>query len=235
MIVLLSGGIDSIATWRLMGLPDAVHFDLGTRSAWHEQQAVDWASVHFARRYIHSEINMGHAEHASGWTDFRNSILILAAAQYDADVALGAVAEFAPDKNRLFYRRLERAANMRGRAARNRKSLRVHTPFAHLSKGSLLLLYRERFGAEETRLLLQNARSCYADGGLSCGECGACRQRVAAEHEYAARCGEVPPGCTAARWEIPWQDRLRWVRSNGWLGVRQIRAHTRADDYLPPR
>lgn len=239
MIVLLSGGLDSIATWRLLGLPNAVNFDLNTTAAEAENRSLRWAREHFGRQYhflpkmVRAHLPMQHAEAANGYVEFRNSILILMAGQYDPDVVLGAVAEYGPDKNKRFYKRLERAANMRGAAAGNTAGLRVLTPYADLSKGELLWLYDLSFGKEETRLLLDNTWSCYLDEEAPCLKCGGCRQRIAAEHQYAKLSGAQPPPYTAARWRIPWRDRVRWIASNGWLGVKQIRAHTRQDAALP--
>ena len=151
----------------------------------------------------------------------------------DGKVVLGAVAEYAPDKNNRFYRRLEKAANARGAAAGNGKQLKVLTPYADISKGQLLWLYDLTFGASEAQLLLEKTWSCYLNGGTPCLKCGGCRQRTAAEHQYAKLSNTEPPLYTAARWVIPWRDRVAWVAANGWLGVRQIRAHTHQDRSLP--
>ena len=60
---------------------------------------------------------MGDHETDTGYLPFRNAILILSAAQLDNEVVLGQVAEWCPDKNFSFYRRLEQAVNMSGTAA----------------------------------------------------------------------------------------------------------------------
>lgn len=235
MIVLLSGGLDSIAAWRLLGLPRAINFDLGTQAAWREEGAINWAAEHFVADYTSLRVPMHMSEADNGWVDFRNSILLLLAAQHDADgeVVLGAVAEYAPDKNDRFYKRLERAVNERGAAAGNAKQLTVLTPYADVSKGELLWLYHCRFGASEARLLLDNTWSCYRHGKNPCLSCGGCRQRIAAEHQYARLSGTEAPLYTTSRWRIPWRDRLLWVAANGYRGVQQIRAHTRQDRCLP--
>ena len=235
MILLLSGGIDSLAVWRLLDLPTAIHFDLGTTASANEYSVVTSAMHRFgaSNAVIDETLDMSHAEAENGYVDFRNSLLILKAAQHDPQVILAAVAEWAPDKNRRFYRRLERAVNTRGVAASNTNQLQVLTPFAALSKGELLHRYYQRFGVRELEWLLDTAWSCYGSGEEPCMACGACRQRIAAEHELAALAGWDAPLYTAARWRIPWRDRLRWVRDNGRLGVRQIKAHNRMDGYLP--
>ena len=234
IIVLLSGGIDSLAVWRLLGLPPAIHFDLGTQASGREYTAVTNAMYRWANsKVIDENLDMSHAEAQNGYVDFRNSLLILKAAQHDPEVVLAAVAEWAPDKNERFYRRLERAVNMTGSAASNTSRLKIMTPYADISKGRLLYLYYLQFGVRELEWLLDNAWSCYLDGAQPCMSCGACRQRIAAEHEVAALAGWEPPLYSAPRWRIPWRDRVRWILDNGWLGVRQFRAHNKGDSHLP--
>lgn len=229
MIVLLSGGIDSVATWRLLGLPAAVNFDLGTVPTRKEQSALAWAEKRFGRSYLKRVFPMGSTERPNGWLPFRNSMLVLAAAQIDPTVVLAAVAEWAPDKNRRWAKRLERAVNEQGVAAKTDERLQIEMPFAHLSKGELLFAYHNQFGSRETRLLLANTWSCYQSLPYPCEKCGGCRQRIAAMHQYALLAGLPKPYERSDRWHIPLRDRIRWVRDNGLLGVRQIRAHTRQD------
>ena len=233
MILLLSGGLDSVAAWRLMGLPPAVNFNIATVSAAKERSALDWASQHFGRNYYRREMPMGSVEKPNGWLPFRNSILVLAAGQIHETVVLSAVAEWAPDKNRRWARALERAVNRGGAAAGAHERLRIEMPFAGLSKGELLYAYHQRFGPDETRLLLSNTWSCYQCLPNPCLSCGGCRQRIAAHHQYAKLSGTPAPLYSAARWRIPMSDGLRWIRDNGVLGVRQIIAHTRQDRCLP--
>ena len=232
MILLLSGGIDSVAAWRLLGLPTAVNFDLGTVPTRREQSALAWAERHFDRCYLKRSFPMGNVEKPNGWLPFRNSLLVLAAAQLDSTVVLAAVAEWAPDKNMRWARRLERAVNQQGAAAGTEEHLSIEMPFAGLSKGELLFEYHCQFGAEETHLLLQNTWSCYRSLPKPCTRCGGCRQRIAAHHQYASLAGLPRPAQTASRWHIPAKDRYRWIRDNGLLGIRQIAAHTRQDDAL---
>ena len=232
MILLLSGGIDSVAAWRILGFPTAVNFDLKTVPAQKERSALAWAEQHFDRPYLRRKLPMGSSEKPNGWTPFRNSLLVLAAAQIDPDVILAAVAEWAPDKNRRWARRLEKAVNQGGVAAGADERLSIHMPLAHLSKGELLFEYHRKFGARETWELLDSTWSCYQALPTPCNRCGGCRQRIAAEHQYAALAGLPKPKVMASRWRIPPRDRFSWVRDNGLLGIKQIRAHTRQDKAL---
>lgn len=227
MILLLSGGLDSIAAWRLLGLPDAVSFGMSTKAEHRETDALNWAKFKFGAEYATRYMPMV-GEQGNGYVPYRNSLLILAAAQLDRQVIIGAIAEWAPDKNRRFYRRLERTVNVTGKVAKFSGPLRIYDPYAGYAKGRLIAEYAKRFGLGEAAELLKNTWSCYGDGYRHCGRCGGCIQRWNAEAYYAALVGlplndalsvydaEPPLGLT------PIADKARWVRDNGWLGVQQL-------------
>ncbi len=230
MIVLLSGGLDSVAAWRLLGLPHAIHFDIGTRSVPRERKALEWASSHFSTDILYRHLPMGDYESDNGFLPFRNALLILAAAQLDPHVVIGQVAEWAPDKNARFYRRLEKTVNVARELAEFAGRLIITAPFAHLSKGELLAEYDREFGAKETALLAEHTWSCYRDERHHCGRCGGCTQRWNAEAQF----GELMGVSLSTRYQgvpgdltIPLPDLVRWITDNGWLGVRQLAAHRR--------
>lgn len=237
MILILSGGLDSIAAWRLLDMPPAVHFQLGTRSREREYEAIIWAQNRFNDGPISEwttaqfrPFPMADFEAENGYLPFRNALLILAAAQLDNTVVIGQVSEWAPDKNLRFYRRLERAVNISGRVAEFNGNLRIEAPFAGWSKGRLLFEYARRFGLYEAELLLAQTWSCYGDGRLHCGRCGGCRQRFHAEVHFA-RLMDAALNRFIGAYEVlptfeltPLSDQLRWLRDNGFSGVQQILA-----------
>jgi 7-cyano-7-deazaguanine synthase in queuosine biosynthesis len=228
MILLLSGGMDSIAAWRLLRLPDAINFDLGTKPHEREQEALAWAQFRFGRTYRKRPLPIGEHEKENGYLPYRNPMLILAAAQIDPVVCIGQIAEWAPDKSRKFYRRLERTVNVPGQLAKFDKRLLVIAPFAGLSKGELIAKYCDKFGPLETSELLRHTWSCYGDGVRHCGQCGGCVQRFNAEAHFAKLTG-VSINDALSNYErvpnfvpTPSQDKARWVRDNGIQGVQQI-------------
>lgn len=237
MILILSGGLDSIAAWRLLDMPPAVHFQLGTRSHEREFEAIVWAQNRFQSGPISQwrtaqfrPFSMADFEAENGYLPFRNSLLILAAAQLDPHVVIGQIAEWAPDKNFRFYRRLERAVNVEGKVARFDGNLRIDAPFAGWSKGRLVYEYARRFGGVEAEQLLARTWSCYESGDRHCGHCGGCRQRFNAEIHFARLMGE-PLNTYLSLYETtpnlgltPVADQLRWLRDNGVHGVQQILA-----------
>lgn len=228
MILLLSGGMDSIAAWRLLRLPDAVNFDMGTKPQQREQEALAWAQFRFGKTYRKRPLPIGDCEQPNGFVPFRNPLLILAAAQIDPVVCIGQIAEWAPDKNKRFYRRLERTVNVSGQLAEFDRELLVIAPFAGLAKGELIALYNHNFGPVETSELLRHTWSCYRDGERHCGVCGGCVQRFNAEAHFAKLTG-VSLNDALGNYETvpqfvptPSQDKARWVRDNGVQGLQQI-------------
>ena len=225
--------MDSIATWRLLGLPQAVNFDLGTKPQGREEEALSWAKFRFGRTYLRRPLSMGDYETDNGYLPFRNPLLILAAAQIDPVVCIGQIAEWAPDKNYRFYRRLERTVNITGDLAKFDSKLRVVAPFSHLSKGELIAHYFKQFGKDETDELLRHTWSCYRNGERHCGSCGGCVQRWNAEVHFARLTGQ-PINDALSTYEAeppyvltPTKDKARWLRDNGWNGVQQILARYR--------
>jgi len=231
MILLLSGGLDSIAIWRLWGCR-AVNINLDTIAAGREEKAMLWAAEHFDMHIRGRQLIMNTLEQVNGYVPFRNPILILIAAQIDPIVVIGQIAEWAPDKNRRFYRRLERTVNVTGKLANFDGGLEIIAPFAHLNKGELIALYHNTFGRDETSLLLENTWSCYSNRDVHCGSCGGCVQRWNGEAHYVDlmdRQGIGSAELTKYQTEpqfvpTPTSDKFRWVRDNGLLGVRQIMA-----------
>ena len=135
MILLLSGGIDSVAIWRLLDLPNAVNFNIGTAPMSRENDSLAWASRHFKRDYLCRPLFMNR-EKPNGWLPFRNSLLVLAAAQIDTTVILGAVAEWAPDKNFRWARRLEQAVNEKAQPLRRQSNCALRCRLRSFPKGN---------------------------------------------------------------------------------------------------
>lgn len=227
MMLLLSGGLDSLAAWRLLGFPPAVRFDLGTRSSEREDAALAWASEAWGQTFTRRPLPMEAYERPNGYLPHRNALLVLAAAQMDPEVIVAQVAEWAPDKNPRFWRQVERLANFRGDFQGMGGDMRVRTPFASLTKGALLARYRDTFGREEARDLCLHTWSCYEGGDAHCGVCAGCAQRWQAEMRAFGR-----PMTTFQRTPRglglhgTWRDGLRWLRDGGRVGLRQVIARS---------
>lgn len=224
-VLLLSGGLDSLAAWRLLGLPRAIHFTLGTRAADREVDAIHAAEVAFGAAAEVRPLPLGHAEMPNGYLPLRNPLLVLAAAQLDPDVIVGQVAEWAPDKSARFWWRLSRLATTAVRGSHQGVSGRVtvRAPMRLSTKGQLLRRYAARFGDQEARALCAFTWSCYGDGGQHCGACSGCAQRYAAE-VWAFGAPETAMARVPDLRVRPteWRDAARWVRDNPTAGPVQM-------------
>lgn len=219
MILLCSGGLDSLAAWRLLGC-SAVRFDLGTPPSEREGSAVRGFGLAYDLDYVESSALRLAEELPGGFNPYRNLLLILAAARLDPHVAIAQVAEWAPDKNPRAYRRLAGLMNqsMHGSLAGVGQRCRIDAPFASITKGQLLERYGERFGRSATIALLHSSWSCYRNEPIHCGECQGCSSRYQAEHvadlhitPYLEQPDPLPRGNTI--------DALRWLRDGSRIGL----------------
>jgi 7-cyano-7-deazaguanine synthase in queuosine biosynthesis len=183
MVLPYSGGPDAFITWRLLGMPCAVHVSAGNEAADREMTMTQLVNQRFAdpgRRIKVVTLGGPAQELPTGWIPYRNLRFILTAAQYHPDVVLARIAEWGPDKNPSFFRRTERLlASSRGgkfQAAADVPKVRIHTPVGHLTKTQLVRRYLNLFGQEAAADLTTYTWSCYRDigDGKFCGECGGC-------------------------------------------------------------
>ncbi len=222
MIQLVSGGLDSILIWRLLGCPDALYVKLHTPAMLHEMTVLqfqgDMAGTH---NIMIRDCPMNLFEKGNGYVPYRNLILVALAAQIDPEVVVSQVAEWAPDKNHRFWRRVTRLLNQAGRGSTQGMNQRakVSAPFASWTKGDLIKEHADRYGEKGTRAVIACTWSCYRDGPQHCGQCSGCQQRMVAE---------LASGFDVTRYDDPtvqplkmanWTDSLRWVRDSGPKGL----------------
>lgn len=190
-VLLISGGLDSIAAWRLLDCPPAIFFEHGQKALPREQRALVWAAGRAGMEWgcphahITARLIPPLTVQENGYVPYRNAIFCLLAANYTgADrILIAQVAEWAPDKNLRFYRRLGRLMNEMTRSRVNEIDRRVviEAPFAGLTKGRLLEEYCDEFGYDQGLALAQSTWSCYQLGASHCGECSGCLHRMQAE------------------------------------------------------
>lgn len=230
--LLISGGLDSIAIWRILGCPPAVFFAHGQRALPREQRALQWAVVKANSEWGYEGATVqAYVLHAlrtqeNGYVPYRNALFILATANYTAAdrILIGQVAEWAPDKNLRFYKRLQELMRDMTKSRVNEISEKVTlaAPFAHLTKGQLLQRYADEFGWHHLDELVRNTWSCYRLGVEHCGDCSGCHHRASAEYSVF---GELVTGFAIdPDYSAYMSDRAstggvvdggRWVRDNG--------------------
>lgn len=178
-IILLSGGMDSLISYRLFH-PDAtpVFVHTGSRYARHDYRMA-MSQEPDVRLMFLPELR----EWANGVVPHRNAVLLSAVANmYDAEqiVVSAPRGELIWDQQRRFHRTMEKA--LRG--------VRILNPLRHLTKTQAVAAWM-RAGHDSFELLFRS-RSCYSDKPGQCGECPACVKRWVAitnnglQEEYRA-------------------------------------------------
>jgi 7-cyano-7-deazaguanine synthase len=180
-VMLLSGGLDSFATWRLLGQPKAVYFAIGHRAQDKELAAVGKIRERFDGDItIDRSLQLGQHEMDNGYIPYRNLYFLMAASTYSPDIVLSQIAEWAPDKNPTFYRhasKLLKSITTGKFQGLEPQKVKVHTPFGKWTKSQLIHKYGQEFDAQE---LTDFSTSCYSDSEIACGTCNACVSRAIA-------------------------------------------------------
>lgn len=179
-VMLFSGGLDSFIQWRLLEQPKAIYFAIG-----HKAESKELGNIGRIRQKFNGDIgikfflNLGRFEFNNGYIPFRNLLFLILASNYSDNIILCQIAEWAPDKNKYFYRKTEQLLREAGKGSFQgiNKKVKVYTPFAGYTKTQLVKEYLKIGPAED---LTTYTRSCYSDGELSCGKCTACISRYVA-------------------------------------------------------
>lgn len=177
-VLLISGGIDSFCQWRLLGKPRAIYFAIGHRYQDRELEKIRLIQKDFGEKIIvDSSLKIGQYEMDNAYLPNRNLLFIILASYYSPNIILAQIAEWAPDKNKRFYRKTEKllkeitTGSFQGLEGKN---VKVYTPFAKYTKTELVREYSKRWSADD---LTKYTVSCYSDGKVNCGKCTACYSR----------------------------------------------------------
>jgi len=204
-VLLLSGGIDSVAAWVLLNQPSTLHFRFDTPYAFEEENRY-WSLMHLgdSQRQVTDALRWLQPRPGDPELPLRNHLMVnIAWSLGYTDVILAAATDWAPDKRWLWARTAELAGRV---AMAHRKKLRVLLPFQHWTKAKLIRTAVARHGA----WWLQYVYSCYRGSNPPCGDCHACRRAMIAF--AAARV--VPPFET---WDLPkfksFPALLRWANA----------------------
>lgn len=176
-IMLFSGGLDSLAAWRLLGKPKAIYFAIG-----HKAEASELGRILAIQRglgldiVIDKSLDIGKYEMSNRYIPYRNLFFIMRAALYAPNVIINQIAEWAPDKNKRFYRKTESLLNEigRGKFQGIDRKVKIWSPFSGMTKTELIREYGKHWPIET---LTELTISCYNPGCLPCGQCTSCVSR----------------------------------------------------------
>lgn len=178
-IFLMSGGLDSFASWRLLGQPRAVYFAIGHKAQEKELAQIEKIQEEFGGEIIIDRtLDLSNEEMSNGYIPYRNLYFLMMASKYSSNIVLSQIAEWAPDKNRGFYRQ---ASKLLGKIttgsfqALDKRDIRVITPFSRYTKSQLIDRYVGEFGSAKD--LVDYTTSCYSGTDIACGRCTSCASR----------------------------------------------------------
>lgn len=177
-IFLMSAGLDSFASWQLLGRPKSVYFAIGHKAQEREIAQIEKIKQDFgADITIDRSLQLSDEEMANGYIPFRNLYFLMLASKYSNNVVLSQIAEWAPDKNQKFYKE---ASKLLGNITTGKfqqldtRKLKVYTPFRKYTKSQLVDQYVHEFSADD---LKKYTVSCYSGTEIACGRCTSCASR----------------------------------------------------------
>lgn len=206
-VMLYSGGLDSLVTWRLLGQPKAVYFAIGHRAQEREIEMIERTREKFGGDItIDDRLNLADIEMPNGYIPYRNLFFIMMASYHSPDVVMAQIAEWAPDKNPQFY---QKTSDLLGDITTGafqemeRKDVKVHAPFNKYTKTDLVTQYRLR--GYDMQDITDYSISCYSGEGTNCGQCSACFSRyVAMENNGVSEEYQTIPDASkfSSKWDI---------------------------------
>jgi 7-cyano-7-deazaguanine synthase in queuosine biosynthesis len=176
-ILLISGGLDSFIQWRLLNYPKAIYFDIGNKARQSELRKVLSMRSYFDKPIeIRTNLRLTEFEMDNAYIPYRNMIFFLLAANISPNIILCQICEWAPDKNKRFYRHAEKLMREMGSGKFQGidTSPKIYTPFAGFTKTELVREYVKRWPASD---LIKYTTSCYNSAVMPCGRCTACVSR----------------------------------------------------------
>ena len=176
-ILLMSGGLDSFVQWRLLGQPKMVYFAIGHKAQDRELNMLQHIYDKFGGEMnISHSLTLGRWEQNNGYIPFRNLLFLIQATNYSQNIVICQIAEWAPDKNKSFYRKTEKLLKSCGTGTFQKiyTHPKIYAPFSGYTKTQLVHEYIKRYPASD---LTNYTTSCYSGHVLNCGECHACMSR----------------------------------------------------------
>jgi hypothetical protein len=167
-LLLYSGGLDSYIACEFLNRPKTLYCKINHRYQEFELEAIEKT---IPNTIIDNSLNLGRWEKPDADIPMRNALMLMIAANYDDDLFLVAQAgEMAiPDRSPKFFKEISPFISFL-----TEKQVRVKTPFFTMTKTEMVKWYLFH-GFKKEDLL--KTRSCYSDGPIPCGACGACFRR----------------------------------------------------------
>lgn len=226
--LLFSGGMDSLAAWRLLGAEHRVYVRIGAPYESRELESIERRGLLPGLQVVDAVPGLGLQADGAGRVPLRNLLFaITAAAVTGADeVVLGALAgETSGDKSRSFA-----AAATAAMTASEGRQVRLWLPFRGTTKAQLVRRYMRQAGNPFLHEAdLRESPSCYAatlpHGIAGCGACMSCLRRWVAMslngiHERYLQ----DPAAQDLHGHGGWWKFMRRTPLRDWTGVARVNA-----------
>lgn len=183
-IILYSGGMDSLIMSRMYEDAERLYVALGTRYAEKEIARLPPEVLVDRRLYL------GDRERSDAIVPDRNLFLVMIAAMRGDDILLGATAgDLSHDKNATWAVKTSDLLNyMRSDHHSDGKTVSVHLPIKHLSKGDLVAWWLSNNWSVYPLL---DSVSCYSELPGQCGVCKSCMRKWLALRSQGIGCSSI--------------------------------------------
>jgi 7-cyano-7-deazaguanine synthase in queuosine biosynthesis len=167
-LLLYSGGLDSYIAWEFLNRPKTLYCKINHRYQSFELEAIKNT---IPDTIIDDSLNLGKWEKPDANIPMRNALMLMIASNYaDNLVLVVQKAEMSiPDRSPEFFETIGGFISFL-----NKRKIQVTTPFAKMTKTEMIKWYLVH-GFDKENLL--KTRSCYFEGPVPCGACGACFRR----------------------------------------------------------
>ncbi|MFH7835140.1 MAG: 7-cyano-7-deazaguanine synthase [Candidatus Aenigmatarchaeota archaeon] len=181
-VLLYSGGMDSFCLNYLEKPDILLYINLGTEDG--KKEIENLQKLPFKNKIKIVNLNsLSDFELENKIIPFRNTFLILIAAQFGNEIYLGATkGDTTKDKDYVFKSQMESHLNYFA-LDKNKVNVKdypyiIHLPFKELTKTQIIRKYLENGGSVED--LLKYSRSCYNGKEKECGICRSCIRKATA-------------------------------------------------------
>lgn len=175
MILLFSGGIDSLIAYHYLGKPQTLYFHLNTKYSAKELMVVKKL---IPSTIVETCIDFKSREvEGSAFVPYRNLHLALMAAHYSSDIAIAGVRDDkVSDKSEEAFLKFSSIMTYL-----SDRAITVFSPFWHLTKAEVVKWFLDNGGTKEELL---STISCYSDTTeKECHACKACFRKWCALRE----------------------------------------------------
>ncbi len=178
-VLLLSGGVDSIAAWFYLNKPKCIYVDMKTKYSEKEKECIKDLQkiIPDLKVTIIEGINLGQFEEGEkAFIPHRNLILAAIGSNYgDRIIIAGIEDDVVEDKSPEAFKIMTECLNSISKPGKN---VVIDSPFWEMSKSEIIKWMLKNI--ENTEEILRTSISCYSLEDGQCGNCPSCLRKAIA-------------------------------------------------------